>query len=181
MDHYQVRLRAEFGVNGLAMALGRDLEACFGRLGLAWKDENPLSLPDAVRGVLERHLVAYDACGSSCICDESVSPVPWNVDPDPRLLSSDPRHRDSLMRVQFRFSADEFYRFTAFLARMAASRSDVSDERAALAQEELEKTVFTAFSAFLFDAPLCHQRELCKDAQAIDLWGGIKGGSGALG
>lgn len=176
MDRYQLRLPADYGVTGLAQSLTDGLYAEFDKLGLSWRADNPMTLSEAVHAVLEHHLVAYDTCGSSCICDESVSPVSWNVNPDPRLMSSDPTQHDALMRIQFRFSADEFYRFTAFLARIAATQTDVEDERAQLAQERLEKVVFGLFSSFLFDAPMCHHRELCQDAQPLDLWGGKEPG-----
>lgn len=167
MNAYQLRIPTDLGVDGISSALALRMRAALASLGGQVKQ--PAAFTRSLGEALVKHLVSFDTCGCSSLCDEPVTPVAWNLDPPAKLMSSDPRHRDQVLRLHFRFSKEGFHRFSVYLARTAAHAAVVPEGRALLVEEELEKSVYHALSPYLFESPLCHTLDLCGIAKPLQL------------
>ena len=53
-----------------------------------------LELQGAVAADLEKHILAYDTCGCSALCDEATVPSKWNKGYEDFLLSQVPEAHD---------------------------------------------------------------------------------------
>lgn len=152
---YQLRLPVALGLDGFLEKLVVTLERSLGR---------PLSpaLQSAVARDLEKHLMAFDTCGSSSLCDEATGPSKWNMGYDPLLLSSNPKDQDLIIRLHLNLPQDSLPVFSGGLARFVDSRLEGSDGSR---REEAAQAVSDVISPYLFYGEICRKTDLCQSAE----------------
>lgn len=152
---YQLRLPVELGLDGLYRRVVQALEASLGR---------PLG-PDlraAVATDLERHVLAFDTCGCSALCDEATVPAKWNKGYEGFLLSTRPEDRDRVLRFHLKLPNDSLLALAGGLARYADQHllQSGGSRRAQATQAVVE-----VLSPYLFFGEICRKTDLCTSAE----------------
>jgi hypothetical protein len=143
------------GLDGFFTKIVRSLEQSLGR-------PLNLELQAAVAQDLEKHLLAFDTCGSSSLCDEATIPAKWNKGFDPILLSSNPVDMDKVGRFHLNLPQDSLEVFTGALARFVESHLSGSD---ASRREEAAQALNDVISPYLFYGEICRKTDLCASAE----------------
>jgi len=153
---YQLRLPIALGLDGLFLKLVKSLEQALGR-------PLPLDLQGTVARDLEKHLLSFDTCGCSVLCDEATVPSRWNKDYEPFLLSPTNEDRDKVLRLHLHLPGDSLERFAGGLARyLDGHLVGQGDERRAQAAA----VIFSTFAPYTFHGEICRTIDLCKSAEA---------------
>jgi hypothetical protein len=152
---YQLRLPVSLGLDGFFARIVRTLEQSLGR-------PLDLRLQNAVARDLERHILAYDTCGCSALCDEASVPARWNQGYDPLLLSTKPGDADKVLRLQLKLPQDSLEVFTGALARFVDGRLEGGN---ASRREAAAKALQELFAPHLFVGEICHKTDLCQMAE----------------
>lgn len=151
---YQLRLPAETGLNGLFRRIVQALEQTLGR---------PLDLPlqQAVAADMEKHILAFDLCGNSALCDEATVPAPWNTGYEDYLLSSNPLDQAKVRYFHLLLPNNSLSAFTGSLARYVDHHLPDSDgSRRIQASQALAEIL----APYLFIGELCRKTDSCKSA-----------------
>jgi hypothetical protein len=152
---YQLRLPASLGVDGLFLKLVAGLEQALGR-------PLPLDLQGAVARDLEKHLMAFDTCGCSALCDEATVPSRWNRDYEPYLLSMANEDRDKVLRLHLNLPGDSLERLAGGLARyLDGHLAGTGAERRA----DAAAVIFSVLAPYTFLGEICRTIDLCKSAE----------------
>lgn len=154
---YQLRLPKEMGLDGFFQRIVKALEQSLGR---------PLSLElqGAVAADLEKHLLAYDTCGGSALCDEATVPSKWNKGYEDFLLSQEPAARDRVLRFHLKLPNDSLLALAGGMARYVDQHllQSGGSRRAQATQ-----AVVDAMSPYLFFGEICKKTDLCKSAEPM--------------
>ncbi len=168
---YQLRLPEGMDLRDLKKRIYHNLDIAFQESGMVWKADSAMTLGELVRLVFDKHIVAYDVCGDSLACDEDVSPSSWNFQPNPHLISSDPRDRDRIRRYHLVMTDKGLDAFGNMLARLVLRRSgNAGAQGARKALKRLRETLRYALGPYLFYNPMCGDLEICRSAKAVDPW-----------
>lgn len=152
---YQLRLPASLGLDGFFTKIVGILEQSLGR-------PLNLELQGAVAQDLEKHILAFDTCGSSGLCDEATEPAEWNKGFDPVLLSSDPGDQDKVLRYHLNLPNDSLANLAGALARYIDRHLPSSDHEH---RPQATSAVMDAVSPYLFFGEICRKTDLCKSAE----------------
>lgn len=152
---YQLRLPITLGVDGLFLKLVKGLEQAMGR-------PLPLELQGAVARDLEKHLMAFDTCGCSALCDEATVPSRWNKDYEPYLLSTLNEDRDRVQRLHLVLPGDSLERLAGGLARYLDGH--LAGESASR-RADAAAVIFNTLAPYTFFGEICRTIDLCKSAE----------------
>jgi hypothetical protein len=152
---YQLRLPAATGLNGLFKRIVKALELNLGR---------PLSpqLRAAVAADLEKHILAFDTCGNSSLCDEATVPAPWNKGYEDYLLSSNPLDQAKVLRFHLQLPGESLPAFAGALARYVDQHLPNSD---ASHRNQAAQAIVDILAPYLFVGEICRKTELCNSAE----------------
>lgn len=152
---YQLRLPAALGLDGFFKQVVRSLEMSLGR---------PLGaeLQAAVAADLEKHILAFDTCGCSALCDEATVPAKFNPGFDPVLLSTDPADSDKVLRLHLNLQQDSLDVFTGALARFVGSHLNGGDPSR---REAAAQALSAYIGSHLFFGEICRKTDLCQTAE----------------
>ncbi len=178
MITYQLRFPAGEDLGTVLDRTCREVGRALQDAGIAWGTQGP-GLEEFLKQVFDRHLVAYDTCDTSLICDETSTPTEWNPDPDPSLLTYQPKTRARVRRCHFRVpqkDIDAFGQETAEAILAAAGRGDLkADSRAGRALVEAWKK---GLGPVLF-LSYCRETEAHSGAREVDPWKAVRAGGRA--
>lgn len=152
---YQLRLPADLGLDGFFHRLVNALELSLGR---------PLSpeLQAAVAADLEKHILAFDTCGCSSLCDEATVPSKWNKGFEDYLLSTQPQDAVRVQRYHLKLPNDSLLTLAGGMARYVDQHLLHSGgSRRAQATQAL----VDAMSPFIFFGEICRKTDLCQSAE----------------
>jgi hypothetical protein len=152
---YQLRLPITLGVDGLFLNMVKSLEQALGR---------PLTLEmqGAVARDLEKHLMSFDTCGCSSLCDEAVEPSRWNHGFEPFLLSTTNEDRDKVLRLHLNLPGDSLERLSGALARYLDGHMVGGDEQR---RADASTAIMSALAPYTFYGDVCRKIDLCKSAE----------------
>lgn len=152
---YQLRLPAETGLDGLFQRIVKALELNLGR---------PLA-PDLradVAADLEKHILAFDTCGNSSLCDEATVPAPWNEGYEDYLLSSNPLDQAKVLRFHLQLPSHSLPDFAGSLARYVDQHLPHSDGSH---RSQAAQAVAQILAPYLFVGEICRKTDLCNSAE----------------
>lgn len=152
---YQLRLPLTLGLNGLFDQLIKAIEPALGR-------PLPLDLQDAVARDLEKHVMAFDTCGCSSLCDEATVPSRWNQGFEPFLLGMTNEDRDQVMRLHLNLPGDSLKRLTGGLGRFLDSHINGGS---AARRQSIASAIEATLAPYTFIGEVCRSIDLCKSAE----------------
>lgn len=152
---YQLRLPVEMGLDGFFRRIVKALEGGLGR---------PLSpeLTKTVATNLEKHILAYDTCGCSALCDEATVPSKWNKGYEDFLLSTVPSERDRVLRYHLNLPNDSLQALAGGLARFVDQQLF---DGAGTHRAEATRAIEDAIAPYLFFGEICKKTDLCQSAE----------------